>query len=273
MSALPSSSGKSSVEGPEPGDRSGLACGACGVISAAGARFCRRCGKDLSFAERVAPPAETTREDGERSWGRVASVLRFGGILLASSIVAMIAVRCGAPTVPVELALTLFDAAVVARYAIEARQLLRPLLRAPRRLSSAMGDVLLCGLALAVFAPLYFGTMSRLGVEMLRYSDAYLARGWPVWGIFAIVSLAPAIVEETAFRGVMMERLDRVASTREALLIQASLFAVLHLSPVVFPSHFVIGLLLGWLRLRTRSLYPGMVVHAAYNAVIVALEL
>ena len=178
----------------------------------------------------------------------------------------------GAPTVPVELAVTLFDAVVVARYAFEARRLLRPLLRAPRRLSSAMGDALLCGLALAVFAPLYFGTMSRLGVEMLRYSDAYLARGWPVWGIFVMVSLAPAIVEETAFRGVMMERLDRVASTREALLIQASLFAVLHLSPVVFPSHFVIGLLLGWLRLRTRSLYPGMVVHAVYNAVIVALE-
>lgn len=40
-----------------------------------------------------------------------------------------------------------------------------------------------------------------------------------------------------------------------------------------FVSHFVLGLVLGWLRERTRSLLPGMLTHGLYNAALLALEL
>jgi membrane protease YdiL (CAAX protease family) len=33
------------------------------------------------------------------------------------------------------------------------------------------------------------------------------------------------------------------------------------------------GLIFGWLRLRTRSLIPGMILHAAWNAANILLEL
>jgi len=70
-----------------------------------------------------------------------------------------------------------------------------------------------------------------------------------------------------------MSRLDRLLTARESLLVQAALFSLLHLGVVIFPSHFVIGLVLGVLRRRTRSLYPGMAVHASWNAIIVFAEM
>src|SRR5262249_29823785 len=127
--------------------------------------------------------------------------------------------------------------------------------------------------ALAVLVVVYFGAVRALGFETVSYSEPLLSRGWPVWSIFVLVSLAPGILEEIAFRGVVLERLRGVVAARDALVIQAALFAVLHLSPLVFPSHFAIGIILGWLRQRTKSLYPGMLVHAGYNAILVAMEL
>ena len=44
---------------------------------------------------------------------------------------------------------------------------------------------------------------------------------------------------------------------------------MLHLGVAIFPSHLVIGLVLGALRRRTRSLYPGMAVHLTWNAAVV----
>jgi membrane protease YdiL (CAAX protease family) len=70
-----------------------------------------------------------------------------------------------------------------------------------------------------------------------------------------------------------MARLDTLLTPTEALLVQAALFALLHLGIAIFPSHFVIGLILGAVRRRARSLYPGMAVHAGWNALVLAAEL
>ena len=59
----------------------------------------------------------------------------------------------------------------------------------------------------------------------------------------------------------------------ETLIVQATMFSVLHMDPAIFASHFFFGLVVGWLRRFTRSLCPGMLVHAAWNAAIVGLEL
>ena len=43
------------------------------------------------------------------------------------------------------------------------------------------------------------------------------------------------------------------------------IFGAAHIEPRAFPALFVLGALLGWLYMRTRSLVPGMAVHAANN--------
>ena len=59
----------------------------------------------------------------------------------------------------------------------------------------------------------------------------------------------------------------------EALVVQAALFSVVHLLPLVFVSHFVFGLLLGQVRRWTKSLYPCVALHALWNASVFAGEL
>jgi membrane protease YdiL (CAAX protease family) len=69
-----------------------------------------------------------------------------------------------------------------------------------------------------------------------------------------------------------MSRLEKVGSVREALIIQAAMFSVLHMFPAIFISHFIIGIILGAVRLRSGSLYPGMLIHAVWNGIAIAGE-
>jgi uncharacterized protein len=113
-------------------------------------------------------------------------------------------------------------------------------------------------------------------LAMLYDSHSYLApfreHDWPPWSAVLLIVVHPAVFEEIAFRGFLQERLGALMGARDALLLQAAWFAFLHLSPAVFPSHFVMGLCLGWLRLRTGSLVPGMLVHAAWNLTVLVQE-
>ena len=36
----------------------------------------------------------------------------------------------------------------------------------------------------------------------------------------------------------------------------------------MFPSHFLMGLCFGYMRRRSRSIYPGMALHAMWNALV-----
>ena len=59
---------------------------------------------------------------------------------------------------------------------------------------------------------------------------------------------------------------------RQSLFVTALMFGILHLSFVSLPHLFVMGLALGWLRMRTGSLLPGMALHFCHNFFAVAQE-
>ena len=105
-----------------------------------------------------------------------------------------------------------------------------------------------------------------LGLEpaLLREAVGQLAQGgW--WSIIALVVVAP-LTEEPLVRGVMLTGLLRRYSVARAVLYSAVLFGVMHLNPVQFAAGLATGLFLGWLYTRTHSLWPGIVMHAIYNA-------
>ena len=80
-----------------------------------------------------------------------------------------------------------------------------------------------------------------------------------------LIAVLPAILEETAFRGLIQEQLGLAVRRGAALVITALLFALLHLDPIRMPYLFIVGLLLGWIRYRGGSLIPCIVVHFAHN--------
>ncbi len=85
--------------------------------------------------------------------------------------------------------------------------------------------------------------------------------------IVGLVLVAPA-AEELVFRGLGFATLGRFA-----LPLTTALFAVAHGLAVLLIPVAIAGLLLGLIRERTGSVFPGMGVHMSLNALAIALAL
>lgn len=123
-----------------------------------------------------------------------------------------------------------------------------------------------------IFMTAYMACIKYIGLEEQSYLDDYRKYHWPVWSAFLLISLAPGVVEELAFRGFIMSRLMKLMKPYDALTLQAAMFSILHLNPLIFVSHFVMGWVIGFLRLKTSSLYPCILLHMLWNGFVVALE-
>jgi membrane protease YdiL (CAAX protease family) len=240
------------------------------------ARFCRGCGTLLPEPDATPlpePPTPLVEGDvAERAWRQVRGVAGLFLVLVALTVGLVIAVKAGAGEAATELVATAAVALLAVVLAIAAWREVAPLLATGGGLR---GAAIAAGafLALLAFGAVYFGACRWLGFPVVRATDPHVEAGWPVWASYLLISAAPGICEELIFRGYVMGRLSRALTPNESLLVQAALFSVLHFSVVIFPSHFVIGLVLGLVRRHTGSLYPGMAVHAAWNAQVVWTEL
>lgn len=94
----------------------------------------------------------------------------------------------------------------------------------------------------------------------------------PRVGLVGVVLGAP-LAEEVLFRGYGVARIRELGGERRALLLPAAAFALAHVHWVKLPGSFALGLLAGWLVLRTGSLWPALLAHATVNALAAALSL
>jgi membrane protease YdiL (CAAX protease family) len=133
-------------------------------------------------------------------------------------------------------------------------------------------------IALAPFIGLATFSIATVAVVSLNHAfnlpsrddtSLLLDAGWGWDGVLVMIALMPAVFEEIAFRGVVQQALRPALSVREAIIVQALLFAILHLSAWSIPHLAVMGLTLGFLRARSGSLLPGMVVHFTHNGLCV----
>jgi uncharacterized protein len=167
----------------------------------------------------------------------------------------------------------LVDALVTVAFCVRNFAELQPLLRPRVPGVRAVAEFVGASAAFLVAAKGVFWLLESAGLPFVSSAKDYVAENRAIWVIFAAVSVAPAIWEELAFRGVIQKRLGDILTRREAWIVQAALFSVLHLSPVIFLTHFGMGLMFGWLRDRYASIYPGMCLHAAWNALVVLGDL
>jgi membrane protease YdiL (CAAX protease family) len=77
------------------------------------------------------------------------------------------------------------------------------------------------------------------------------------------------VCEELLFRGALLTAQRRDLAPRAVILWQALLFGAVHASVYRFLPTAVVGALLAALALRARSVVPGMLLHAAYNGLLV----
>jgi membrane protease YdiL (CAAX protease family) len=86
-------------------------------------------------------------------------------------------------------------------------------------------------------------------------------------GIAVAVVIAGPLVEELLFRGALFTPLGQRQRPSAVVLVTAALFALVHSEPRSMPPIFLLGLLLGYLRVASESLWPPLLLHAGFNAV------
>jgi membrane protease YdiL (CAAX protease family) len=90
--------------------------------------------------------------------------------------------------------------------------------------------------------------------------------------IVAGVVLAAPFCEEFVFRGVLQRGLmPPTLSSFAAVVLTAITFSAFHLDPIGFAARLELGVVFGWLFLRTGSLWPGALAHAANNLISTVL--
>lgn len=130
--------------------------------------------------------------------------------------------------------------------------------------------------AVTVFSELYLIIQRIIPVpaefeEMLRDLMQISGTVDLVATITIAVIVAPTL-EEALFRGVLLQGLTRRRGPGAAAVWTAIFFALYHVyNPWQIVPTFFLGLVLAWVVLTTRTLLSGILVHAAFNALSLAL--
>jgi len=85
--------------------------------------------------------------------------------------------------------------------------------------------------------------------------------------VVAMAVVVAGVVEEMLFRGFLQKSLERNGPPGKAIGVTAAVFAFLHFNPWWTFQIFALGVVLGILAWRSRSIWPGVVIHALNNAV------
>ena len=123
--------------------------------------------------------------------------------------------------------------------------------------------------AVLLFNIAYVSIVEALGIDYLQPPDLAFDDFSPfalaATGIMVII-VGP-FAEEVFFRGFIQSGLQNRWGAVAGVLLSAAIFSIFHVNlPVAIPI-FVAGVLLGWLYLRTGSLWGCVWVHGAQNAI------
>lgn len=108
--------------------------------------------------------------------------------------------------------------------------------------------------------------MNRLGMSWKEIGKVFIRdRDYNGVELMYFVVLAP-IVEEILFRGIIFERLLLKNKTLYANIIQASLFAVVHGTPVKWINTFILGIFFGQVKVKSGTIRNTIFMHMFWNA-------
>ena len=79
------------------------------------------------------------------------------------------------------------------------------------------------------------------------------------------MALVAPVVEELTYRGLGFAAVQELFGAGVAVVVTALAFGLAHGLVIALPVLTIFGLILGWLRLRTKSIYPPIILHAIFN--------
>lgn len=145
----------------------------------------------------------------------------------------------------------------------------------------AVVGAMVCGISLWPFAHEIVVGLSELGLVPLDESQLKLAkeliercRNAPLILVLLTFAVFPAVSEEICFRGYLFRSLQSRLSGWATVFSTGVLFGLFHLVAVdhlaierLVPTTFL-GCILGWIRWKTDSIWPGICMHVCHNGLL-----
>jgi uncharacterized protein len=165
----------------------------------------------------------------------------------------------------------------IARYVLQRlhvaahmRAILRALSFRSFKASSALPLVLASLLVIFAINLLYQLILTALHLKLQTNDQTILQLGkvepFTMYGLLLLAVFVAPVCEEVLFRGFLFAGFLRDMPLAWAVVFSSFIFAAAHNDLPSFPVLFCIGILLALLRWRTRSLWPGILLHLLNNA-------
>ncbi len=122
---------------------------------------------------------------------------------------------------------------------------------------------------LAQWVSAMYPISEQAAASMKPFTDQISAAPWLT--VVFLMAVVPAICEELAFRGFIFGGLVRGRGRLRAVVVTAVMFGISHGVLQQSITATAMGLLLGWIALRTGSVLPGILIHFTNNALSVSL--
>jgi len=155
-------------------------------------------------------------------------------------------------------------------------------LRRPRVM--AVAGAALLGVAVWPFAYEIFFVNEWIGISRLNFENLELYRNaatelrrLPLPLLLAMVAIVPGVCEEFFFRGLLFSAFRQALSATRTIVAAALLFGLFHVvsGNAFLPERFLpsvfLGLILGWVRWKSGSVIPAMIMHSMHNAVLLTV--
>ena len=85
--------------------------------------------------------------------------------------------------------------------------------------------------------------------------------------LFIAVAIIAPIGEELLFRGFFQQVLEKHwKDVTRAILMTALIFSMIHMNPYWFAQIYILGIILGFIAWKTKSVLPALILHGMNNA-------
>jgi len=86
--------------------------------------------------------------------------------------------------------------------------------------------------------------------------------------LMLLIAIVAPLAEELFFRGMLYPLLRQRWSVWPSILINGLLFSLIHVLPPLLPGLFLVGVVLAWVREKSGSIIPCILLHALQNGIV-----
>ncbi|MCZ4243860.1 CPBP family intramembrane glutamic endopeptidase [Pedobacter punctiformis] len=105
------------------------------------------------------------------------------------------------------------------------------------------------------------------------YYDTFSGHPYGKYLMILSIAIFPALFEELAYRGYLMQKLINIFDEKQAIYISSFIFFIMHFSLISFFWLLPFAITLGFIRIREKTIWYGVIIHFIFNLTACLYEL